>query len=110
LKRGDIYMVSLDPTQGREQQGTRPVLIISSSEINQLTRIAVVLPINSGGNFARSAGLSVPLMGAGTKTVGVVLCDQPRTIDLIARNGRRLESLPKPFVDEVLAKFISLFE
>lgn len=103
-------MVSLDPAQGREQQGMRPVLIISSDEINQLNRIAVILPITSGGNFARSAGLSVSLMGAGTTTVGVVLCDQPRTIDLIARNGRRIESLPGPFVDEVLNKFLSLFE
>jgi mRNA interferase ChpB len=103
-------MVSLNPAQGREQQGMRPVVIISASEINQLTRTAVVLPITSGGNFARSAGLSVSLTGAGTQTVGVVLCDQPRTIDLAPRGARRVESLPKPFVDEVLAKFISLFE
>ncbi len=31
MKRGDIYMVSLDPTKGREQQGDRPVLIVSTS-------------------------------------------------------------------------------
>jgi mRNA interferase ChpB len=103
-------MVSLDPTQGREQQGVRPVLIISSTAVNLANRIAVILPITSGGNFARTAGLSVSLMGAGTRTVGVVLCDQPRTLDLIARGGRRIESLPAPFLDEVLAKFISLFE
>ena len=103
-------MVSLDPVQGREQHGSRPVLIISADQINERNRIAVVLPITSGGNFARSAGLSVSLMGAGTATTGVVLCDQPRTIDLVARNARRIEALPRPFVDEVLQKFIALFD
>ena len=38
MARGDIYMVSLDPTSGREQQGTRPVLIVSPSTFNQLTK------------------------------------------------------------------------
>jgi mRNA-degrading endonuclease toxin of MazEF toxin-antitoxin module len=50
MKRGDIYMVSLDPTAGSEQQGRRPVLIVSPDEFNAATRLPVVLPITSGGN------------------------------------------------------------
>lgn len=38
MKRGDIYLVSLDPTAGHEQQGMRPVLIISATTFNRLTR------------------------------------------------------------------------
>ena len=91
MERGDVYLVSLDPTSGREQQGTRPVLIVSATAFNRLTRTPVVLPITSGGNFARSAGFAVSLMGAGTQTTGVVRCDQPRTLDLGARHGRKLE-------------------
>lgn len=110
MNRGDIYLVSLDPTAGREQQGTRPVLIVSSSAFNRLTRAPVVLPITSGGNFARTAGFAVSLMGAGTSTTGVVRCDQPRTLDLAARSGRRLESVPDEILDEVLAKFSAIFD
>lgn len=110
MERGDIYLVSLDPTSGHEQQGTRPVLIVSPSAFNRLTRTPIVLPITSGGNFARMAGFSVPLMGAGTRTTGVVRCDQPRVLDLASRKGRKLESVPEAIMDEVLAKLAPLFE
>ncbi|WP_313788546.1 type II toxin-antitoxin system PemK/MazF family toxin [Xanthomonas citri] len=49
MDRGDVYLVSLDPTSGHEQQGTRPVLIVSPSAFNRLTKTPVVLPITSGG-------------------------------------------------------------
>ncbi|MGA3136924.1 MAG: type II toxin-antitoxin system PemK/MazF family toxin [Terracidiphilus sp.] len=108
MKRGDIYMVSLDPTMGREQQGQRPVLIVSPTSFNETTKLPVVLPITSGGEFARRIGYAVPL--SGTKTTGVVRCDQPRTLDLVARGGGKVDSLPPEILDEVLAKVITLFE
>jgi mRNA interferase ChpB len=110
MERGDIYLVSLDPTSGHEQQGTRPVLIVSPTAFNRLTGTPVVLPITSGGNFARTAGFAVSLMGAGTQTTGVVRCDQPRALDIGSRHGRKLESLPHAILDEVLAKVATLFE
>ena len=110
MERGDIYLVSLDPTSGHEQQGTRPVLIVSPSAFNRLTRTPVVLPITSGGNFARTAGFAVSLIGAGTRTTGVVRCDQPRALDLSSRHGRKLESVPDAVMEEVLAKLAPLFE
>ena len=77
MKRGEIWLVDLDPTQGHEQKGRRPVLIVSPESFNRLTKVPVVLPITSGGNFARMAGFSVALSGTGTKTTGIVRCDQP---------------------------------
>jgi mRNA interferase ChpB len=109
MDRGDIYLMSLDPTSGHEQQGTRPVLVVSPAAFNRLTKTPVVLPITSGGGFARTAGFAVSLMGSGTATTGVVRCDQPRAIDLASRNGRKLESVPAAIVDEVLAKLAPLF-
>src|SRR5262249_16461693 len=91
MQRGDIYFVSLDPTAGNEQRGTRPVLVVSPTAFNRLTRTPVVLPITTGGNFARTAGFAVEL--SGTRTTGVVRCDQPRALDLGARNGRRVEAV-----------------
>lgn len=110
MKRGEIWLVSLDPSEGHEQRGRRPVLIASPEAFNRVTRVPVVLPITSGGSFARTAGFAVSLTGAGTKTTGVVRCDQPRALDLAARGGRRLESIPEAIMDEVLAKLTTIFE
>jgi len=107
MNRGDIYMVDLEPATGHEQRGHRPVLIVSSKRFNRLTACPVVLPITSGGGFARRIGFLVEL--AGTQTTGVVRCDQPRAIDLDACNARRVESVPQPIMDEVLAKTGAIF-
>jgi mRNA-degrading endonuclease toxin of MazEF toxin-antitoxin module len=110
MERGDIYLVSLDPTAGHEQQDRRPVLIISPGKFNRLTGVTVVLPITTGGGSARTAGFAVSLMSAGTRATGIVRCDQPRALDLRARRGKKLESVPDHIVDEVLSKVGPLFE
>jgi len=106
LNRGDIYLVSLDPTSGHEQRGSRPVLVVSPAAFNQLTKTPIVVPITTGGNFARVAGFTVSLVG--TKTVGVVRCDQPRALDLAAIKARKRERVPTEVMDEVLAKLSTL--
>jgi mRNA-degrading endonuclease toxin of MazEF toxin-antitoxin module len=108
MQRGEIWVVSLDPTSGHEQKGRRPVLIVSPEAFNRITKAPVVVPITSGGNFARTAGFAVPLTG--TRTTGVVRCDQPRTLDLAARGGRKIEGVPDEIMDEVLARISPIFE
>lgn len=108
MKRGDIYLVSLDPIEGREQQGSRPVLVVSPTAFNEATRLPVVCPITSGGDFARRLGFAVHL--SGIQTTGIVRCDQPRVLDLTARRGRKVDALPAGSMDEVLAKLVTLFE
>jgi mRNA interferase ChpB len=110
LRRGDIYLVSLDPSKGHEQQGTRPVLIVSPDRFNAAMRVPIVLPITSGGAFARRAGFAVSLEGAGTRTTGVIRCDQPRPLDLQARGAHKLESLPPAILEDVLARVLTLFQ
>lgn len=102
MKRGEIWMVGWDPTAGHEQKGHRPVLIVSPEAFNRVTRVPVVLPITSGGSLARTAGFAVPL--AGTRTTGVVRCDQPRALDLAARGGKKMEAVPEAILDGVLAR------
>jgi mRNA-degrading endonuclease toxin of MazEF toxin-antitoxin module len=108
MKRGEIWLVGLDPASGHEQRGRRPVLIVSPEAFNRVTKVPVVLPITSGGNFARTAGFAVSLTG--TKTTGVVRCDQPRALDLGARSGKKLEAVPDAIVDDVLARLAAIFE
>jgi mRNA interferase ChpB len=102
-KRGDIWQVNLNPTAGKEQQGARPVLIVSPEAFNR-SGLCVVCPITQGGNQSRFAGFAVSLMGTGCQTQGVVMANQPRTVDLAARGGRLVEQAPSYFVDDVLAK------
>jgi mRNA interferase ChpB len=108
VNRGDIYLVTLDPTQGREQKGYRPVLVVSPAAFNATTKLAVVLPITNGGDFARRIGFAVPI--SGIKTTGVVRCDQPRVLDLEARHGRKVDTMPAPLMDDVLARLAPIFE
>ncbi len=60
MNRGDIFIVSLDPTSGHEQQGTRPVLIVSPAAFNRLTRTPIVLPITSAETLHASQALRCP--------------------------------------------------
>lgn len=110
MKRGEVWLVALDPTQGHEQKGQHPVLIVSPEAFNRVTGVPIALPITSGGSFARVAGFAVSLAGAGTKTVGVIRCDQPRALDLKARGAKKLESVPALILDEVLARLAPIFE
>jgi mRNA interferase ChpB len=108
VNRGDIYLVALDPTAGREQRGLRPVLVVSPAAFNSATQLPVVLPITTGGAFARRIGFAVSI--SGIKTTGVVRCDQPRVLDLDARRARKVDTLPAPILNEVLARVVTLFE
>ena len=108
MERGEIWLVSLDPAAGHEQRGTRPVVIASLAPFNDLTGTPVVLPITTRGNLARRRGFAVSLDEAGTRTAGAIRCDQPRTLDLAARNGKRLETVPEAVMDEVLARLAAI--
>jgi mRNA interferase ChpB len=108
MNRGDIYLASLDRTLGHEQRGERPVLILSPTAFNAATKLPVILPITSGGDFARRIGFAVPI--AGTRTTAAVRCDQPRVQDIDARGGRKVDTLPTEILADVLARVSTFFE
>ena len=107
---GPLTLVSEEAHAPYERPPLSKTLIVSPEAFNRITKLPVILPITSGGNFARTAGFAVLLTGAGTKTTGVVRCDQPRALDLAARGARKLESIPDAIMDEVLAKIAPIFE
>jgi mRNA interferase ChpB len=109
MNRGDIWHVDLNPIKGREQANPRYILILTPKEFNELGT-PVVVPITSGGNFARSKGFTVSLSGAGTQATGVILCHQLRALDIRARGGRFSEKAPDFIVEDVLARVTALFE
>ncbi len=101
--RGDVLHLDLDPIKGREQRGQRFVVVLTDAAFNRFG-LAMVCPVTHGGEFAREHGFAVSISGAGTKTQGVVLCHQTRTIDYKDRGARWVELLPSEIVDEVLAR------
>ncbi len=107
-QRGEIWLVDLNPTAGHEQRGTRPVMVVSPAEFNALTATPIVVPITTGGQFARRRGFAVSLDDADTRTHGIVRCDQPRVLDLETRNRRFLETAPARIVDDVVARLAAI--
>jgi mRNA interferase ChpB len=109
-QRGDILELSLDPTLGHEIRGSRPVLVLSDDAFNKASGLLLIAPITQGGLASRGNGFSVALMGSGTRTQGVVLCDQTRTIDARARHFRKIERAPASLVEEALDAVRSILE
>ncbi|WP_298172144.1 type II toxin-antitoxin system PemK/MazF family toxin [Acidithiobacillus sp.] len=108
-RRGEIWQADLNPTVGREQQGHRPMVVVSTEAFNR-SGLVLVCPVTQGGNQARFAGFAVSLMDSGTATHGVVMSNQSRTVDLIARGGKFVEVMPDYVVSEVMAKMQAILE
>jgi mRNA interferase MazF len=86
VKRGEIWLVNLDPTIGSEIKKTRPCVIVSPPELNQYLRTVMMAPMTSKG-FA--APFRVPVTHAGTK--GLIVLDQLRSVDkqrLVKKSGQ----------------------
>jgi mRNA interferase MazF len=78
-RRGEVWLVGLDPTQGHEQAGTRPALILSVDSFNASSYLATVLPITSKLRAVRTRVEIQPPEGGLTLT-SYVICEQTRTI------------------------------
>ena len=84
MKRGEIWLVNLDPTVGNEIKISRPCVVVSPAELNDNLRTVIVSPMTSKG-FA--APFRVPVTHAGTR--GLIVLDQTRSVDK-ARLAKRL--------------------
>lgn len=104
MKRGEIWLAALDPTQGSEIQKTRPCVVISPAEMNDHLRTAVVAPMTTG---ARPAPFRIPLRFQGKD--GLVLLDQIRTLDK-SRLLRRLGSMNGTTLTSTLSALRELFD
>ena len=85
-RRGDVYLISLNPTQGREIRKTRPCLVVSPDELNAHLSTFIVAPMTTGGHpypFRIACRFQ--------KKDGYIVLDQIRTVDgqrFIKRLGR----------------------
>lgn len=85
-RRGDVFLVSLDPTTGREIRKTRPCVVLSPDELNSHLSTFIVAPMTTG-----SHPYPFRIACRFEKKDGFVVLDQLRTVDgrrLVKRLGR----------------------
>jgi mRNA interferase MazF len=105
-QQGDIVMTNFNPQSGHEQNGCRPALIISNNQYNQISSLVIACPIT---RTDKGFPLHLKLDGR-TKTDGVVLCDQVKCIDPIARGITFIEKAPQDIIDEAIDIIMGIIE
>jgi mRNA interferase MazF len=80
--RGDLVWLNFDPSVGREQQGRRPAIVLSLSDYNNISDLAILMPITSrrkGYPFEVLLPKDLPIQG-------VILCDQIKSLSWRSRD------------------------
>lgn len=103
VKRGEIWLVALDPTIGSEIKKTRPCVIVSPMELNEHLRTVIVAPMTSKG-FA--APFRVPVTHSAIK--GQIVLDQIRAVDK-TRLFKRVGSISGKTLSVVLPTLREIF-
>lgn len=102
-KRGDVFLVSLDPTTGREIRKTRPCLIVSPDELNEHLSTFLVAPMTTGGH-----PYPFRLPCRFEKKDGFVVLDQLRTVDRV-RFTKRLGRIAPATLSKALGALREMF-
>ena len=101
IDRGDVWLANLNPTQGSEQAGIRPVLVVQSNAINSYTTTIIVIPLTT--NLRRAAlpsSVRIRQGEAGLSSDSVILCHQLRVIDM-TRLQRKLGAITQQTIAAV---------
>lgn len=103
VRRGDVFLVRLDPTRGGEIHKSRPCVVVSPDDLNAHVRTVIVAPLTTGG-FAYP--FRVPCRFGG-KT-GFVVIDQIRAVD-VERFAKKLGRLSPTTLNRSLEVLQAMF-
>lgn len=103
VRRFEVYLVCLDPTEGREIRKTRPCLIISPDELNPHINTLIVAPMTTKG---RPYPTRVPVRFR--RKAGQIVLDQLRTVDT-SRLVKRLGTIDQTTADRTLTLLAEIF-
>lgn len=82
LKRGDVWLADLNPTQGSEQAGIRPIIIFQNDLVSRFSTTTITIPLTTN---QRRATLPICLLikegDGGLLQDSVALCFQMRVLD-----------------------------
>jgi len=95
---GDLILTNFTPQTGHEQAGYRPALVISSKDFMEKTHFTIICPItHTDRNFPTH--VRVP---DGLAVDGYILCEQLKSLDLISRGAKKVDTLPNNIMNYVL--------
>jgi len=98
-EKGDVVWLNFEPQKGKEIQKTRPAVVLSPSNYNLKTGLALFVPITS-----KVKGYPFEVIINDKAINGVVLCDQIRSMDWKARKANKIYSLDKKTIENILYK------
>lgn len=102
VRRGDVVIVELSPTEGSEQQGTRPCLVVQNDVGNRNSPTTIVVPFTTSfGDELYPFEVLVEADEGPLKEDSVALCSQIRTVSVEHRIRERIGSVPKERMEEV---------
>ncbi|MFT4261341.1 MAG: endoribonuclease MazF [Candidatus Woesearchaeota archaeon] len=94
--RGDIVWINFSPTQGHEQQGKRPAVVLSPQIYNDKSHLMIVAPITN-----KQKGYPFEIETKSDVITGVILSDQIRTIDWKARKVQKVGVVSDEIIKQV---------
>ena len=103
-ERGDAVWITLDPQAGHEQDGRRPVLVLSPAAYNGRVGLALLCPI-TGQAKGYPFEVAVP---EGLAVTGVVLADHVKSLDWRARKATRICAVPNEVIVQVISRLNAL--
>jgi mRNA interferase MazF len=98
-KKGDFIAVTFDPQSGHEQRGRRPALVVSNTQFNEHTGLAIVCPLTSK---ERGFPFHVAIPDH-AEVNGFVMVEQVKSIDYRARKAQLIGSASEGVLEEVLS-------
>jgi mRNA interferase MazF len=102
MRRGDVYLVNLDPVVGSETGKSRPAIVLQNELANRSAATVTVVPISSSVGRVFPFQVLLAAGEGGLETDSKALCEQIRTLAR-QRLVRRLGALPAERVEEVRA-------
>lgn len=106
FKTGDILKVNMSPAKGHEQEGYRPVIVVSEENVHKETDLIWVLPIT---NTDKGFPTHVPVngrtknnkdSGSNNPTTGYILCEKIKAIDPLVRSARLTDEADRSLIEE----------
>jgi mRNA interferase MazF len=104
VKRGEIWLINLDPAVGSEIKKSRPCVVVSPAEMHDHLRTVMIAPMTTK---SRPAPFRIDITHGGQK--GLILLDQVRTVDK-ARLVQRLGAVSAKTLTRTLATLQAAFE
>ena len=106
VRRGEIWWVNFDPTQGSEIRKTRPAVVVTADALNRARRTVAIVPLSTGPQPHPPLVIATPSAGASS----VAVCDQIRAVDKrrLTRGEGRLSATDLRAIEDSLRRVLEL--